>query len=79
MSYIIIAEETIHHDGDERSKRYPGHGYPAWDQTLQVATVYTDYKKFYDRVVDLQIEKAKFKVYKGDEMTVTTKIEVEIK
>ena len=30
----VILEETIHHEGDERSRTNPGHGYPACDETI---------------------------------------------
>ena len=31
---IVFSRRTIHHEGDERSRNYPGHGYPAYDETL---------------------------------------------
>lgn len=33
-SYLIqfYENESIYHEGDERSKRYPGHGYPAYTE-----------------------------------------------
>lgn len=26
---------TIHHEGDERSRTHPGHGYPAYTETIE--------------------------------------------
>ncbi len=31
---IIFKSQTIHHEGDERSRTHPGHGYPAYTETL---------------------------------------------
>lgn len=41
--YAIVTERTIYHEGDERSRTNPGHGYPAYTETV------TDYKAFTDR------------------------------
>ncbi|KXK08643.1 MAG: hypothetical protein UZ21_OP11001000634 [Microgenomates bacterium OLB22] len=31
---LIFTTRTIHHEGDERSRTNPGHGYPAWDEQV---------------------------------------------
>ena len=33
--YLVIEPYTIHHEGDERSRTHPGHGYPAYSETVQ--------------------------------------------
>lgn len=38
--YAVTLERYIHHQGDERSRTHPGHGYPAWTETV------TDLKRF---------------------------------
>jgi hypothetical protein len=35
MKYAAIITNQIHHDGDERSRTNPGHGYPAWTEDVQ--------------------------------------------
>ena len=30
----VIVEKNIHHEGDERSRTHPGHGYPAHTETV---------------------------------------------
>lgn len=34
--YLAITKRTIHHAGDERSRTHPGHGYPAYDEEVDV-------------------------------------------
>jgi hypothetical protein len=33
--YLIITTRTIHHEGDELSRQYPGYGYPAYSEVVQ--------------------------------------------
>jgi hypothetical protein len=40
--YAAFVEETIQHEGDQRSRDCPGHGYPAYSET------YTSVVKFKD-------------------------------
>lgn len=39
--YLLITSKTIHVPGDERSRTHPGHGYPAYDEVVEV-------NKFFD-------------------------------
>lgn len=41
-SYLVIVEDktVIHHEGDERSKNYPWHGYPAYTETINGYKIY---------------------------------------
>ncbi len=32
--YAVIVTETVYHEGDERSRTCPGHGYPAYTETF---------------------------------------------
>ena len=32
---LIEQRRSIHHDGDERSRTNPGHGYPAYTETIE--------------------------------------------
>lgn len=38
--FAVIIERSIHHEGDERSRTHPGHGYPAYTETVH------DFKEF---------------------------------
>lgn len=35
MKYAVIVNYRVHHEGDERSKTHPGHGYPEWTENIQ--------------------------------------------
>ena len=41
MKYAAVIKKAIHHEGDQRSKDCPGHGYPAW-------TEYYEYLQYFD-------------------------------
>lgn len=38
--YAVFVESSVYHEGDERSRTNPGHGYPAYTST------HTEVKKF---------------------------------
>lgn len=57
--YAIVSERTVHHEGDERSRTNPGHGYPAYSETV------TDYKAYPDRESwEKEIKRREHLVYK---------------
>lgn len=37
---LVFKQRTIAHEGDERSRTAPGHGYAAWDETVNICEVY---------------------------------------
>ena len=41
MIYLAITKETVYHEGDERSRTNPGHGYPAYTETVDCVTRFT--------------------------------------
>lgn len=41
---IVTKTKTIYHEGDERSRTHPGHGYPANIETIK----YVEYIRFKD-------------------------------
>ena len=76
--YLIIKESTIYHEGDERSRQFPGHGYPAYSETVNQVEEFDGYARFYKRVKELTERKEQFKVFKAEPMKVTTAVEVRI-
>ena len=34
FQFAVIIERTVQHEGDERSRTHPGHGYPAYTETV---------------------------------------------
>lgn len=79
MTYLIIQDKTIHHEGDDRSRNYPGHGYPAWSETVQMVTYYNELKDFEIAYKSLTSCGKKFRAFGGTEYEIVTKMEVTIK
>lgn len=44
--WAIIENTTISHEGDERSRTNPGHGYPAYTESAITYTAYTNKEEF---------------------------------
>ncbi len=41
FAVLVYATTQIHHEGDERSRTHPGHGYPAYTETVDAFEHYT--------------------------------------
>jgi hypothetical protein len=68
--YIIIEDTSIHHEGDQRSRDFPGHGYPAYTETLKTAKLYEDYDKFVAAVQHRVKHNSKFQAYDAKQYNV---------
>ena len=42
LKYAIIETDSIYHEGDERSRTHPGHGYPAHTERITKIREYND-------------------------------------
>lgn len=40
--FIVIEKSTVYHEGDERSRTHPGHGYPAYSEEVDRIRRFTD-------------------------------------
>jgi hypothetical protein len=76
--YLIIVASAIYHEGDERSRTNPGHGYPAYTETVHRVEEFDGYGPFHKRVVQLTERKEQFKVFKAEPMKVSTSVEVKV-
>lgn len=87
---VLVYESTnVHHEGDERSRTNPGHGYPAYDETVNTFEHWvTESKEEWESFVKAQDFKQSSQSYKKTpfvffevacrgrlEKTVTLKIE----
>ncbi len=45
-TFAVIIERSIHHEGDERSRTHPGHGYPAYTETVKEFKEFKDEAEF---------------------------------
>ena len=81
--YAIITTESVYHEGDERSRTHPGHGYPAYTSRHEKFNDFgEDRGKWEARIRELanpvhgQPEKFRAIVY--EEAEVTTSVSVDI-
>jgi hypothetical protein len=37
---LVFGKTTVHHEGDERSRTNPGHGYPAYSETIPTTEIF---------------------------------------
>lgn len=52
--YAIVEQRTIHHDGDERSRTHPGHGYPAYTEEVSVYRAFESREKWEAEIRSLE-------------------------
>jgi hypothetical protein len=76
--YLIITDSTVHHEGDQRSRDFPGHGYGAYSETVQRVEKFEDYDKFVSQVEYYTRGKDKFTAYEATPFKVSSKIVIEI-
>lgn len=76
--YLIVREDTIHHEGDERSRTHPGHGYPAYSEVVSRVSEYRDLVSLQQQVEYLLSRGYKFKVYEAKELKITQKVSIGI-
>lgn len=81
--WVIAAATSVHHDGDERSRTNPGHGYPEHtDHYVTLYTVFTDEEEFKSELArEVKSSSQSFSTtkYRGFKITpYTTKTVVEV-
>lgn len=81
--YAIIKDSshTIHHEGDERSRTNPGHGYPAYDERIESISfeAFTNKTQWEDRIRQLTIKNEVFKAIEAKPVSVETEVIVKIR
>lgn len=80
---IVFKKHTVHHEGDQRSRDCPGHGYPAYSETIH-AVEYIHFTDREDMISWIKAEKIKpqyerhpFKVVEVSPLKITTSVHVE--
>lgn len=63
--WIIVTSDTIWHEGDQRSRDYPGHGYPAYSEEVDRIQKFTEHKEFTKKLEEHIIGKKKFSCYEA--------------
>lgn len=77
MQYGVIYSDFIHHEGDERSRTHPGHGYPAYTEEVKT---FKEFKT--EDELKLWIERNRNKNFKAigyEELKIDYKVEVSLK
>ena len=82
MKYGIIQLRNIYHEGDERSRTNPGHGYPAHTETVTSFKEFEDREKWEKEINDLANPKygspKKFRAITFEEVEITKEVKINI-
>jgi hypothetical protein len=79
--YVVFITETVHHEGDERSRTHPGHGYPAHTTTHQEVIKFTDEEALLDWLKKEESKvfgKRDYKVARCQEVKVRSTLQVQV-
>jgi hypothetical protein len=80
MKFAAIVEKSIQHEGDERSRTNPGHGYPAYTETVQEFVPFTseaDMNLWVQRQEKSLYSRGTYRVIQYEELTVKTVVTVQ--
>lgn len=77
--YAIITRRTIRHEGDERSRTHPGHGY-AYNEEVVEYTAYPDRLSWEDEIrhLEARVFKPKYVAMYVTPATVATSVNVDV-
>ena len=61
---LEFIEQSIYHEGDERSRTYPGHGYPAYTETREyvIYRIFDSAEELKEWIIKANQDKARFQV-----------------
>jgi len=81
---IVFKTRTIHHEGDERSRTNPGHGYSAYSETLEFVEYipFRNKAEMNEQVLAWEMrkhEKPNYKVIMANPLTVEFSAKVNVK
>lgn len=68
--YLIVTKRTIHHEGDQRSRYFPGQGYPAYSETVESNKCVADKDEMLRIVTDHLKHKVEFVLYEAKKLNV---------
>jgi hypothetical protein len=76
MKYGVIYNVSIHHEGDERSRTHPGHGYPAYTENVETFKSF-ETEDLLKNWIRTNKDKT-YKVIKYEEVKVTLRLDVDL-
>lgn len=77
---LVYETNTIHHEGDERSRQCPSHGYPAYTETINIIRqfVFTSLTEFENMMAKLSESTQRFKGMSVTPARITKRVSVSI-
>lgn len=82
FTYAVIIEKNIHHEGDERSRTHPGHGYPAYTETVKEFKEFKDeaeFRAWIERQESRSYGRESYKAIAFKPVEIKTKVSFDIK
>lgn len=76
MKYGVIYNVSIYHEGDERSRTHPGHGYPAHTENVETFKSFENEDLLKDWI--RRNKDKTYKVIKYEEVKVTLRLDVDL-
>jgi hypothetical protein len=78
--YAVIYKDTIHHEGDQRSRDCPGHGYPAYSETIEKIQTFKDEAALKEWILNntTRYNSKAFTAIKYQELKVSTEVVVDV-
>ena len=76
--YAVIYSDSIYHEGDERSRTNPGHGYPAWTETIEKIQTFKDEAALKEWILknNTGYSRKTFTAIRYQELKVSTEVQV---
>lgn len=76
MKLAVIYNEYVYHEGDERSRTHPGHGYPAHTETIRTFKEFKNEEELKNWIK--RNENKTFQVIKYQELKIKKEIVIDI-
>jgi hypothetical protein len=81
MKFAVIENKTLQHPGDERSRTNPGHGYPAYSESIEEFKEFkneAEMQAYVEQMEKRTYGKAAYKIISFEELAVRTTVSVEV-
>lgn len=77
MKYAVIYAKQVHHEGDERSRTNPGHGYPAYTENFETIKKFDTQEQLKTWIKNTS--ESKFEVIEYQELTFQKEVVINFK
>lgn len=76
--FALIEQATVYHEGDERSRTHPGHGYPAYSENVLRYQAFDTKQQLLQAVSTLINSNAKFAVMEVKPLQTRTNLQISV-